>query len=1083
MDTSRSEAFNAADSTAVGALDIALVCDNTGSMGSYIQQSKESLSEIVRQISSFCDDVRFSVIAYRDHPPQDTSYVTKVTPLTNDLQAVRAAVDDMRADGGGDGPESVCCALKELTKLDYRQNAGKAAVFIADAPPHGLSKKTYDGFPKGCPVHSDPFSCARNLAGLGVSIYSVACEPSLGGFENARAFFAAISKITGGLVVNSRAASILPGIIVSSARETLSLAEAEREIAELEQTFRDNQRELGKGDIVRAELLEFITLELKKRGVKAGRMNLVKKSTNKTNAKTKPVDGTREARRYTRQGIYGMTGTLNGACKELEYIQEKAAAGEDWELVDDEEEDADIVSVQVEMDFLSLEQVDRVLKRTSQALPMTKFQVKNPEGGYTFKMDDIRRLNRFLILGSDSGTFSSKEPALTTENAEVIIRLLNDGRGMEVVNRIVDVSLGGLAVKQNPLIFALALCARRGSEEIRRKAFEVLPKICRIPTFLFMFVRFLQLVGEKTVVFTEAEAGATPIETEPSSPEANRVKAEQESKNEATVAESPRKRKARDSTPYHGKGWGRSARRAISSWYVDVATPSSPFSDPINLAFSCTKFKNREGWTHADVLRMAHPKPTAAVAVVLSYLLGGFPGLQQRFGGVVEGIEKLSLSAPEDAEVEKSDAAAEIKNKKKRAGKVKMVKDRSEEGPDMKDLTDNQKFYVDKVIELFKDLERVKEAGTSDEEIAQLVHKHHLAREHIPPERLKSRAVWKALFKYMPLGGLLRNLNRLTVAGVLVSPSSPPSPYIVPSIDDFEMVEAAETSDEGEKKVKPLKLGAEDIVNAIDLVKSLVKDGGRLVNAAALKRARIHPLELLVALKTYGSGKGDKGSLVWTPIPEIVDALEKAFALSFEGSVAGEGDKMAVDEDRDEESGGAVEGVQQLGGRVLVAIDVSASMTIPMSGSVLTAREASAALAVQMARTEPNVTIVGFSDELVRLPITRASTFREAVEACEGLPPGATDCALPLTWALKQGMDVDTFIVLTDSETWCGGVHPKQALDMYRKVRGIESRLVVVGMTSTEFSIADPEDAGMLDVVGFDPSMMNLIRRFVAGEF
>jgi 60 kDa SS-A/Ro ribonucleoprotein len=73
---------------------------------------------------------------------------------------------------------------------------------------------------------------------------------------------------------------------------------------------------------------------------------------------------------------------------------------------------------------------------------------------------------------------------------------------------------------------------------------------------------------------------------------------------------------------------------------------------------------------------------------------------------------------------------------------------------------------------------------------------------------------------------------------------------------------------------------------------------------------------------------------------------------------------------------------------------------------------------------------------------------------------------------------VDTLCIYTDNETWAGDVHPAQALRAYRNARGIPAKLVVVGMTSTGFSIADPNDAGMIDVVGFDPSTPPVIADF-----
>jgi hypothetical protein len=57
-----------------------------------------------------------------------------------------------------------------------------------------------------------------------------------------------------------------------------------------------------------------------------------------------------------------------------------------------------------------------------------------------------------------------------------------------------------------------------------------------------------------------------------------------------------------------------------------------------------------------------------------------------------------------------------------------------------------------------------------------------------------------------------------------------------------------------------------------------------------------------------------------------------------------------------------------------------------------------------------------------------------------------------------------------------------QALRQYRDRTGIPARLVVVGMVSNRFTIADPKDAGMLDVVGFDTSAPTIISQFAAGD-
>ena len=91
---------------------------------------------------------------------------------------------------------------------------------------------------------------------------------------------------------------------------------------------------------------------------------------------------------------------------------------------------------------------------------------------------------------------------------------------------------------------------------------------------------------------------------------------------------------------------------------------------------------------------------------------------------------------------------------------------------------------------------------------------------------------------------------------------------------------------------------------------------------------------------------------------------------------------------------------------------------------------------------------------------------------------GGTDCALPMVWAKRHKVEVDTFVVYTDNETWAGSVHPAQALRDYRQASGNAAKLVVVGMTSNGFTIADPSDAGMLDVVGFDTATPPVISDF-----
>lgn len=312
--------------------------------------------------------------------------------------------------------------------------------------------------------------------------------------------------------------------------------------------------------------------------------------------------------------------------------------------------------------------------------------------------------------------------------------------------------------------------------------------------------------------------------------------------------------------------------------------------------------------------------------------------------------------------------------------------------------------------------------------VVALLGEYNLPWEAVPSQWLASKVVWEALLPNLPLTALLRSLGRLTACGVLAPQSE-----------------------------------------AVDLVVD------RLTDSRRLKAARIHPLALLVGLKTYAQGHGEKGSLKWNPVARVVDALDLAFYRSF-GSL------------------------EASGKRVMLALDVSGSMgAASIAGTSLTAREAAAAMALITASVEKDYIVTIFSNAGAGFMPSQRNTYRSAdgistfdisprerlddvVRKTSDLPFGGTDCSLPMLYALRQGLLVDAFVIYTDSETWAGEIHPTKALEQYRQQTGIAAKLVVVGMTATAFSIADPNDGGMLDVVGFDPAAPPVITGFIKGE-
>ena len=124
--------------------------------------------------------------------------------------------------------------------------------------------------------------------------------------------------------------------------------------------------------------------------------------------------------------------------------------------------------------------LDALKKVTTRATPQSEkilgsTQVPNSAGGFAWPVTDQVRLDRFLILGSEGGSYYSTERALTLDNAEAVLRAI-EADGPAVVQRVVEISEAGRAPKNDPAIFVLALAASRGDEATRRAAFEALPR-------------------------------------------------------------------------------------------------------------------------------------------------------------------------------------------------------------------------------------------------------------------------------------------------------------------------------------------------------------------------------------------------------------------------------------------------------------------------------------------------------------------------------------------------------------------------------------------------------------------------------
>lgn len=535
--------------------------------------------------------------------------------------------------------------------------------------------------------------------------------------------------------------------------------------------------------------------------------------------------------------------------------------------------------------------------QTPQTEKADKNQVANSAGGYSFALSPMNRLERFLILGSEGGSYYASERKATIENAKCVLDLIKSD-GVAVVNKVVEISDQGRAPKNDPAIFVLALCAAHGDKETKKEAFKNLSKVCRIGTHLFQF--------------------ASSVDTQ--------------------------------------RGWGRSLREGIANWYNEKSSK--------DLAFQLVKYKQRDGWSHRDLLRKSHPNAE----------------------GDKDALFKI---------------ATLISGNK-----------------------DNKNELIDEAISSIEDehtrtwLGAVRDVGNANDKskVVDLIHENNLPREVIPTEFQNDPAVQEALLEKMPPHALLRNLGNLGKSGLL----------------------------------KPLSNTEKRVVEKIG-------------NHEHLCKRRVHPIAVLMAQRIYGSGHGMRGSGAWQVCNNVVEALEEAFYGTFKG-------------------------VEPSGKRTLIALDVSGSMGGGWSGWVagiegFSPREASAAMSMVTIRKEPQYHTFAFTDRFEKLNLTKKDSLESAVDKTSRMNFGRTDCSLPMKYALDNNIEVDTFIVYTDNETYAGSAHPHERLKTYRERTGINAKLIVVGMVSNGFTIADPNDPGMLDVVGFDSSAPQVMAEFSKGTF
>jgi 60 kDa SS-A/Ro ribonucleoprotein len=384
--------------------------------------------------------------------------------------------------------------------------------------------------------------------------------------------------------------------------------------------------------------------------------------------------------------------------------------------------------------------------------------------------------------------------------------------------------------------------------------------------------------------------------------------------------------------------WNAAAKRGLAKWYTNRQIDK--------LSVQLLKYQSRNGWSHRDVLRLAHVRPMNPAQDALFHWV------------TKERAHKEGLELPQ----------------------------------------------------LVLDFEAL-HAATSAKDVVRLIGKNEaISWELVPTQFLKDPDVLMALLPSMGLTALIRQLGKLTAAGVL-DPMSAGTKLAIAKLSDVE----------------------------------------------ALKGARVHPITLLQAFKTYQQGRGDKGSLIWTPNQRVLDAVDTAFYDSFAN-------------------------VEGTGMGYFMGVDCSGSMFCArVNGSPsLTAAEVAAVMALGIVKRQKNYWIGGFNTTMAELKISPSMRLDAVLEVMRRFSWGGTDCAQPMLHAIKNKMSgIDGFVVLTDNETWAGAIQPTEALRDYRKKYNETAKLAVIGTSVSEFTIADPKDRGMLDIAGFDSAAPQIIADFM----
>ena len=168
------------------------------------------------------------------------------------------------------------------------------------------------------------------------------------------------------------------------------------------------------------------------------------------------------------------------------------------------------------------------------------------------------------------------------------------------------------------------------------------------------------------------------------------------------------------------RGWGSGLRRAIADWYTRLG--------PDELAYQTLKYRNRNGWSHRDILRKAHihndawnPKSRA----MARWIVAGRAGLDERLVENRAGRRELQPIVGEPPAL----------------------------------------------VAAFETIQSLPNDSRGLGMLCALIEQYQLPHELVPDHFKGTPEVWHALLQHMPPRALLRNLGKMSAIGLLTNGS------------------------------------------------------------------------------------------------------------------------------------------------------------------------------------------------------------------------------------------------------------------------------------------------------------------------